>query len=504
MLLFALVVLLSSLLCWWLRKTFTFWDKQDIAHLTFWQHMRYCIDLYTKPLKEVIIKYYNQNGRLYGSYQGTVPTLVVGDPDILREILVTKFKNFSDRSEAQRIGSAIWCNSMLNLSGEDWKRVRNIFTPALTASKLKTIVMKVLTVAEKMVSRIEAVAADNKSVNMSELAEHISMDTAAALNYSLDLDSEKDRDHPLVKISQCHLHKECWLAGCHVVSDAQDLQGLKPNYPPKANIDIFKAFVSHLVQERESKTKKEDDFLQLYLDAEYQSEIAEDGKQSRDERREMTLDGITGHGIVFFIGGVEGNMMAVTMTAYYLALHPHLQDRVLEEVDKVVSEGGITYDTLQRMPFLEACLKEALRLETHDAIYTRLCTEETTVAGICFKPGMCVDIPLAGIHHDAEYFPEPEKFNPERFLPENKDCVRPFTYMPFGVGPRNCVAMRLGLLQAKASLACLFRSVRLETCPETMVPLKCKPRVLLHSMNGPVVLRPVLRHTSTKKFIGTI
>ncbi|KAL3254376.1 hypothetical protein MRX96_054264 [Rhipicephalus microplus] len=137
-------------------------------------------------------------------------------------------------------------------------------------------------------------------------------------------------------------------------------------------------------------------------------------------------------------------------------------------------------------------------------IYTRLCTEETTVAGICFKPGMCVDIPLAGIHHDAEYFPEPEKFNPERFLPENKDCVRPFTYMPFGVGPRNCVAMRLGLLQAKASLACLFRSVRLETCPETMVPLKCKPRVLLHSMNGPVVLRPVLRHTSTKKFIGTI
>ncbi|KAH6933708.1 hypothetical protein HPB50_017674 [Hyalomma asiaticum] len=97
-----------------------------------------------------------------------------------------------------------------------------------------------------------------------------------------------------------------------------------------------------------------------------------------------------------------------------------------------------------------------------------MCTEETTVAGVRFKPGMCVDIPLAGIHHDAEYFPEPEKFNPERFLPENKDNVRPFTYMPFGVGPRNCVAMRLGILQAKASLACLFRKVKLETCPETM------------------------------------
>ncbi|KAH9377112.1 hypothetical protein HPB48_011691 [Haemaphysalis longicornis] len=104
----------------------------------------------------------------------------------------------------------------------------------------------------------------------------------------------------------------------------------------------------------------------------------------------------------------------------------------------------------------------------------RLCTEETTVAGIRFKPGMCVDIPLAAMHRDPEYFPEPEKYNPERFLPENKDKVKPFSFIPFGAGPRNCVGMRLGLLQTKTTLASMLSRVRFEPCPETM----CGPRAL--------------------------
>lgn len=129
----------------------------------------------------------------------------------------------------------------------------------------------------------------------------------------------------------------------------------------------------------------------------------------------------------------------------------------------------------------------------------RLCTEETTVAGIRFKPGMCVDIPLAAMHRDPEYFPEPEKYNPERFLPENKDKVKPFSFIPFGAGPRNCVGMRLGLLQTKTTLASMLSRVRFEPCPETMVPLKYKSCQLLPVIDGPVMLRAVLRDSPLPK-----
>ncbi|KAH7985626.1 hypothetical protein HPB51_026790 [Rhipicephalus microplus] len=81
-------------------------------------------------------------------------------------------------------------------------------------------------------------------------------------------------------------------------------------------------------------------------------------------------------------------------------------------------------------------------------------------------------------------------------MPENKDSIKPFTYMPFGAGPRNCVGMRLGMVQAKTTLACLLQHVRLETCPETMIPLKLKPGQILPFFDGPLLLRAVPRQRS--------
>ncbi|XP_077510052.1 lithocholate 6-beta-hydroxylase-like isoform X4 [Amblyomma americanum] len=493
---FTLVVLLTSLLFWWVRKKFTFWNDKGVTHLTFWQYLRFCVDIYTKPLNSVIIRNYTRYGRLYGSYQGTVPLLVVADPEILREVLVSKFKNFSDRSEAQRASSEVWRKSIMNLSGDEWKLARNIFTPALTASRLKTILIKIKTIAERMTSRLLEAAAQDKPVNFSKLAEHASLDATAALNYSVDLDSENDPNHAMMKcVDSLFSNTAGWKVLMMFMMPGL-YKALQPDYPPKSSTDLFKAFVSHLMEERRANNKKEDDFLQVFMDADYDWKSDTD-KTEYSEQKKMTLDEITAQGIVFFLAGVESVSTTVIYTAYYLAQHPDAQERVIAEVDKLSPEGALTYDALQDMAYLDACIKETLRLSSSEFFLARVCTEETTVAGIPFKPGMCVDVPLAGIHRDPEYFPEPEKFNPDRFLPENKDNVKPFTFMPFGNGPRNCVGMRLGLMQAKTFLACLLRRVKLETCPETRVPLKFKSRMLLPVADGPVMLKAAARNTST-------
>ncbi|XP_037566376.1 cytochrome P450 3A41-like isoform X2 [Dermacentor silvarum] len=497
----ALLALLLALLFWWVRRTFTFWNGKGIAHLTFWQYMRFAYDIYTKPVNEVIRRSYNQYGRVYGSYQGTAPTLVAGDPDILREVLTTKFKNFSDRTLSQSVGSDVWKKSILNLSGEEWKKARAIFTPALTATRLKTIVVKTKTIAGRMTSRVMDAATKNKPVDFFELATNTALDTTAALNYSVDIDSNNDKNHPLMKcLETIYMGTSGWKVVMLFLMPPV-YKVLQPDYPPKSSTDVFKAFVSHLIEERKSKNKEEDDFLQVFMNADYNWEDNAATKGENAEVKKMSLEEITAQGIVFFIAGVESVSMTLSLTTYYLALNPDCQDRVIAEIDKVLTKGELTYDALQEMPYLDACIKEAMRICTPDSITMRVCTEETTVAGIHFKPGMCVDIPLAGMHHDPVYFPEPDQYNPERFMPENKDALRPFTYLPFGAGPRNCVGMRLGLIQVKITIACLLQHVKFETCPETPVPLKFKPRQLLPVFDGGLHLRAVPRQHSANSVL---
>ncbi|UYV82562.1 hypothetical protein LAZ67_21002767 [Cordylochernes scorpioides] len=89
--------------------------------------------------------------------------------------------------------------------------------------------------------------------------------------------------------------------------------------------------------------------------------------------------------------------------------------------------------------------------------------------GIELPKGMIVQFPIYAIHHHKEFYPDPEKFDPDRFLPENRDNIRPFTYLPFGAGPRNCLAERFALLEVKLCLAHVIRNFKFHRVPETSV-----------------------------------
>ena len=106
-------------------------------------------------------------------------------------------------------------------------------------------------------------------------------------------------------------------------------------------------------------------------------------------------------------------------------------------------------------------------------------TQACTINGIYFRKGMSVFIPIHAFHHDEAYFPDPETYKPERFLPENKGSINPYTYMPFGMGPRNCIGMRMALLEMRVILVRMLQKYRLLKCPETRVPIKVKPKTVL-------------------------
>ncbi|CAN7984879.1 unnamed protein product, partial [Ixodes hexagonus] len=119
-----------------LRQIFTFWSDKGVPYLTMWQYLRVVYDMYTKVTSSVIRQNYERHGRLYGSYQGIVATLVVGDPDILVDVFVKDFTSCSDRTVRLCFVNCFGGKSILSLSGDERKCTRNILSPAFTANKL--------------------------------------------------------------------------------------------------------------------------------------------------------------------------------------------------------------------------------------------------------------------------------------------------------------------------------------------------------------------------------
>ncbi|CAN7943420.1 unnamed protein product [Ixodes hexagonus] len=240
----------------------------------------------------------------------------------------------------------------------------------------------------------------------------------AALVYSIDLDSRNEPSHPLMRsFEQLFSMSKSWhLVMLFTMPSICKLCHLK--IMTDQNTDPLKKFVTHIIKEKQKKHDADDDILQLFIDAKLNDDLGVKKAHENENfsyKRQLTLDDIAAQAVLFFGAGTDTVSSAMTYTAYLLALNQDCQERVLKEVDDAVKRDGITYETLQEMTYLEASIKEAMRMYTPDSFIMRLCTEETTVAGIRFKPGMNIDIPFAGIHYDPEFFPDPETFKPERY-----------------------------------------------------------------------------------------
>lgn len=231
-------------------------------------------------------------------------------------------------------------------------------------------------------------------------------------------------------------------------------------------------FFFNLTQEiiqtrRQSKNDNEyNDFIGLLMKAEFEGQLLTD-KQIADQ------------GIAFFLAGFDTSSVTLTTIAYLLAKHQNVQQLLSDEIDQFFNENrNVSYETVNELPYLEAVINETLR---HSPTVPRMikeaaknCTLEFNGQQIFVPKGAYIQMSAFCLHRDEENFEDAEQFCPERFLKNSKLRHNPNAFLPFGTGPRNCVGLRIAMLEIKLCILELIRRFRFEVADKTY-PLKYLP-----------------------------
>ncbi|CAH1382250.1 unnamed protein product, partial [Tenebrio molitor] len=191
---------------------------------------------------------------------------------------------------------------------------------------------------------------------------------------------------------------------------------------PEDVSNFFIKVVKDTVSYREKNNYTRKDFLQLLIDLK-NNKLAEDEGYKHDGDT-LSIEEIAAQSFVFFIAGFETSSTTMTFALYELSKHQELQDKVRDEVDTVLAiyGGKITYEAIQEMKYMDQVINETLRKYPPLPLLTRKCVRDYKIPGtdLIIEKGTGILIPVLGIHYDKEYYPDPEKFDPERFTEENK------------------------------------------------------------------------------------
>ena len=196
-------------------------------------------------------------------------------------------------------------------------------------------------------------------------------------------------------------------------------------------------------------------------------ELLEKVKSSEYKRLGITERTILANAIEFYIAGQDNIATAIAMTAFYLSKNPAAEKKLHEELDAYFQRhsGQVDYEAVHELVYLNACLQEALRLHPVFIRIDRKAIQDTEIKGIKIKKGVAVTVPLWPYNRNPKYFEDPDTFNPERFMPQNKDKMNPLHLATFGWGPRMCIGMRFAQEAMLFTALYTFKNFKFTTKP---------------------------------------
>uniref|UniRef100_A0A1A9WGR5 Cytochrome P450 n=1 Tax=Glossina brevipalpis TaxID=37001 RepID=A0A1A9WGR5_9MUSC len=470
----------------YLLSNYTYWKRRGVLHETPLPLLGNFKGVGRKQaiydVTERIYKKFKNVAPFAGVYMFLTPALLIFDLNLVKYILIKDFNNFHDRSVFNNVKDDPLTGHLFALEGDQWKAMRTKLSPVFTSARMKFMFPTILKVGQQFTEALTDIfkSSSDQVLEIKDLCARFSTDVIGNCVFGVECNSCKDpqsefrvmgrsifnepRHHPIIQ--------------AFMATNPKLAQNLRMKFIP----DKISAFILNLMRQsidyRMKNKIKRNDFVQLLMELRNETEYEEQNEKLEkiDLSLGLTLEQMAAQAFVFFIAGFETSSATMSFCLYELAKHLDIQTKLRLQIENVIEQHNneLTYEALNSMPYMDQVIAETLRLYPFVPNLIRKCCQSYQVPNttLVIEKGATILLPVRAIHHDAEFYEEPEKFKPERFEASEIENRHPCAYLPFGDGPRNCIGMRFGKMQTKIGLIAFLRKYSVDLCDKTEIPLE--------------------------------
>lgn len=398
-----------------------------------------------------------------GAFSVGPSTLVlIHDPDDIRRLLVDYAPAVERHPRINALLAPLAGQGLLTSSGADHLQQRRMLAPLFQPKALTGYESVITTYA----SDLQAAWSDQAIIHIDLEMRELTLRIIGKVLFNADVTTDaQDFGKALETVLR-------WAN-----KGAGALLPIPPSWPTPNNRRLRAAVMAldgtlqQLIDRQQTAAPTQRDLVSLLLHA------------TDEHNRPLTATQVRDQAMTLFTAGHETTATALTWTWYLLSRHPEAYGRLRAEVDHVLQGRCPTIADLPRLPFLLQVLKESLRLYPPAYLIVRKTKDVVRLSGTSLPPGTNVGISLFTLHRQAEYYPEPERFDPDRWLPEAEHARPQYAFIPFGAGPHACIGSHFAMLEAQLVLAVLVQRVVFEALPgqqiepEPLVTLQVKGHI---------------------------
>ncbi len=396
---------------------------------------------------------------------GSLPSYLLSHPDDIRDVLQKRHKEVTLTRTRKRL-EVVLGSGLLTSRGEQHRRQRRIMQPAFKRERNEQYSAVMIEFAERACERRR----DGEKLEMGGEMMRLTMAVVARVLFAADVEGEAEQlgaDLDYLMGSFNKLFSPLWRL--------LNRLPLPSRYKSERALGRLNDFMHRVIREKRDKGG-DGDLLSMLIQARDEDGGAMSDEQIRDEV--FTL----------FAAGHETTATALTWAWYLLARNPEVEKKFHAELDQVLGGESPRPEHFDRLPYTRSVFTEVLRLYPPAWFVARTPLEEFQLRDYRIAPGHALMISQYVTHRDERWFPDPERFLPERWTDEFRANLPRFAYFPFGGGPRQCIGEGFAWMEGVLMLAAIGRRWKFEYASNR--PMAVKPLVTLRPRGAlPMIAR---------------